>query len=274
MRDEKSATASASAAYPVANIHGLPVSCARRDDVFAEIERAINAHELGHFICITNPETMYHGLRIPMLGEYIRRCDFSLCDGVGVVLAGLAWGHIVHRFNGPILQLECCRRGASKGWRNFFYGGKEGVAEEMARRLKAKFPGLIVCGTYCPPFRPLTPEEDAHVVRLINDSQPDFVWVGIGLPAKELWIAEHIDRIRTAWMIGVGAAFDYHSGAIPWAPAPIRAIGLEWLFRLIIQPRLRAKRYWWSLVFVVQAFCKGIVSMRFLNHRSGSSSAA
>ncbi len=207
---------------------------------------------------------MYHALRDAGHFRYIQNADYSLCDGVGVTAAGLAWGYRIRRLNGPILQLECSRFGVSRGWRHFYYGGKPGVADQMATNLQAQFPGLIVAGTYCPPFRQLSAAEDQEIVKLINEAKPDIVWVGLGLVKQERWIAEHLGRVQAPWMCGVGAAFDYHSGAVPWAPEWIRRIGFEWLFRLIIQPRLRAKRYWWSLVFVLEAFvrrCEEVASL-------------
>jgi N-acetylglucosaminyldiphosphoundecaprenol N-acetyl-beta-D-mannosaminyltransferase len=245
-------------------ILGLPITLDSGSTVLECIAEKIERRDSRHFISITNTESMYHGLRNKSHGDYIRNADLSLCDGVGVIVAGWFWGIKVPRFNGPILQLECSRLGVAKRWKHFFYGGKPGVAAEMARRLKEKYPGLDVCGIYEPPFRNLTPEEDAVVVAQINASGADFVWVGLGLLKQERWIAEHRDRIHATWMISVGAAFDYHSGAVRWAPAPLRAIGLEWLFRLILQPKLRARRYWWSLVYVLQATVAGIASLRFL----------
>jgi N-acetylglucosaminyldiphosphoundecaprenol N-acetyl-beta-D-mannosaminyltransferase len=243
----------------IAVIDGLPISLDPPGEILKHMDRAIMEQRGGGCISITNTESMYHGLRIAEHGDYIKRAAFSLCDGVGVIVAGLAWGYRVHRFNGPVLQLECARYGVPKGWRHFFYGGKEGVADEMARRLKAQFPGLIVCGTHEPPFGELSDDEKAAVIRKINDSNPDIVWVGLGLLKQEKWISEYQDRINARWMVGVGAAFDYHAGAVPWAPPLLRSLGLEWLFRLILQPRLRAKRYWWSLVYVCQATVKGIL---------------
>jgi N-acetylglucosaminyldiphosphoundecaprenol N-acetyl-beta-D-mannosaminyltransferase len=253
---------------PAAFIKGLPISLVPLDEVLAEMDRTIRERETGRYISITNTESMYHGLRIPEHGKYIREADFSLCDGVGVIAAGLAWGYRIHRLNGPVLQLESSRFGISRGWRHFFYGGKEGVAEEMAARLKAALPGLMVCGTYCPPFRELSPEEDDEIVQRINESRPDIVWVGLGLLKQERWIASHLGRVDTPWMVGVGAAFDYHSGAVPWAPAVLRKLGLEWVFRLAIQPRLRAKRYWWSLLYVLEASAEGVLTGRFLRRPS------
>ncbi|MBL8340918.1 MAG: WecB/TagA/CpsF family glycosyltransferase [Rubrivivax sp.] len=249
---------------PPAHILSLPISTESHEQVLAGMADVIARREPGHYISITNTESMYHGLRIAQHGKHIREADFSLCDGVGVIAAGWFWGHRIERFNGPVLQLKASDAGRAPGWRHFFYGGKEGVAEEMARRLKAQFPGLLVCGTYCPPFRDLTPAEDETVVRQINDSGADIVWVGLGLVKQERWIQEHLHRVKAPWMVGVGAAFDYHAGAIPWAPPVLRALGLEWVFRLILQPKLRAKRYWWSLVYVLQAAATGLFTLRFL----------
>jgi N-acetylglucosaminyldiphosphoundecaprenol N-acetyl-beta-D-mannosaminyltransferase len=232
--------------------------------VLEAMDVAIRDGQSGHYISITNTESMYHGLRMQSHAEHIKNADFSLCDGVGVIVAGWAWGHRIARFNGPILQLEASQFGQGRKWRHFFYGGKEGVAEEMAKRLTERFPDLVVCGSYCPPFKELGAEEDQAIVDMINAARPDIVWVGLGLVKQEQWIQKHLGRVRAAWMIGVGAAFDYHAGTVPWAPTILRMMGLEWLFRLIIQPRLRAKRYWWSFVFVVEATLKGLFTFRFL----------
>lgn len=255
---------------PQGRIAQIPISLASHEAVLADIAARIAQHEPGGRVSITNTESMYHALRRPAHMRFIQRAQHSLCDGVGVIAAGWFWGLRVPRYNGPVLQIDCTERGLAPGWRHFYYGGKEGVADLMAQRLQERYPGLMCVGTYCPPFRPLTPEEDDAVVQRINEAKPDFVWVGLGLLKQEQWIAEHLGRIQAPWMVGVGAAFDYHSGAIPWAPAPIRALGLEWVFRLILQPKLRAKRYWWSLVFVVEAAAKGLIGLRFLNRGASS----
>lgn len=250
-----------------AHIMGLPLSTESHAQVLDRMAEVITRGESGHYISITNTESMYHGVRNALHGKHIREADFSLCDGVGVIVAGWFWGHRIERFNGPVLQLQASEVGQARGWRHFFYGGKEGVADEMARRLKQYFPDLVVCGTYCPPFRDLTADEDEQVVRDINAAKPDIVWVGLGLVKQERWIQEHLNRVRVPWMVGVGAAFDYHAGTVPWAPPLLRALGLEWLFRLIIQPKLRAKRYWWSLVFVLESAWRGLLTLQFLRRR-------
>jgi N-acetylglucosaminyldiphosphoundecaprenol N-acetyl-beta-D-mannosaminyltransferase len=240
-------------------VSGIPVSCCSFDDVLLGMERVIRDRSSGNYISITNTESMYHALRIPEHLRYIKGARFSLCDGIGSVIAGFAWGHRIPRRNGPILMLKTCEYGVSRGWRHFFYGGKEGVADLMAEKLTEKFPGLITAGTYCPPFRSLTPEEDEEVVRLIDDSKPDIIWVGLGLLKQERWVADHLDKIQAPWMVGVGAAFDYHAGTVKWAPGWVQAIGMEWLYRTILQPRLRIRRYYWSYIFMFQSLGQGLI---------------
>jgi N-acetylglucosaminyldiphosphoundecaprenol N-acetyl-beta-D-mannosaminyltransferase len=149
-------------------------------------------------------------------------------------------------------MLACCEYGVERGWRHFFYGGKEGVAEALSKTLMQKYPGMITAGTLCPPFRPLSEAEDADIVKRINDSRPDIVWVGLGLLKQERWIATHLDRIEAPWMSGVGAAFDYHTGNAKWAPPWLRACGLEWLYRLCHEPRMFVRNVR-SAVFVIEA---------------------
>jgi N-acetylglucosaminyldiphosphoundecaprenol N-acetyl-beta-D-mannosaminyltransferase len=144
---------------------------------------------------------------------------------------------------GPDLLLEACRFGLSLGWRHFFYGGEAGVAAALAAKLAGQYPGLRIAGIYSPPFRPLTEVEDQEVLRLINDSGADIVWVGLGSPKQEYWMAEHLGKLHAPVMIGVGAAFDFLSGQKPQAPRWIQRSGLEWLFRLATEPRRLWPRY-------------------------------
>jgi N-acetylglucosaminyldiphosphoundecaprenol N-acetyl-beta-D-mannosaminyltransferase len=141
------------------------------------------------------------------------------------------------------LLLACCDRSIATGYRHFFYGGEAGVADLLARRLTARFPGLAVAGTCAPPFRPLTRPEDEDIVRRINETCADIVWVGLGTPKQEYWMAEHLNRIDAPVMIGVGAAFDIHAGRKKQAPLWMQRSGLEWSFRLATEPRRLWKRY-------------------------------
>ena len=244
-------------------ISNIPVTCSTFGVILTLIDHQISKNKNGGYISITNTESMYHALRIPEHFEYIKKADFSLCDGIGSVIAGRAWGHKIPRLNGPIFMLKACEFGQKKGWRHFFYGGGEGIADLMVEKLKENFPDMISAGTYCPPFRELTSKEDKKIIKLINDSKPDIVWVGLGLLKQEKWVADHISELNVPWMSGVGAAFDYHSGNVPWAPEWVQAIGMEWVYRTILQPRLRIKRYYWSFIFLFES-----VWQAFL-HRTG-----
>lgn len=254
-----------------AHILDIPVSQDPPAAVLESFAARIRERIPGGVVSITNTESMYHARRRPEHLRYIQAAQHSLCDGVGVIVAGWFWGVRIRRYNGPIFQLDCVERGVRDGWRHFYLGGKPGVAQEMARRLAERYPGTKCVGVYAPPFRPMTEAEDAELVYKINAAKPDIVWVGLGLLKQEAWIAEHAGRIDAAWLVGVGAAFDYHSGAVPWAPPVLRALGLEWLFRLVLQPRLRARRYWWSLVFVCEAAWKAVIGRRARRcYREGS----
>jgi len=239
---------------------GIPVSRVSFEDVLSEMDECIRERSKRRYISITNTESMYHAVKIPEHRDFIHNATFSLCDGIGIVIAGRFWGYRIPRLNGPVLFLKCCEYGLSRGWRHFFYGAKEGIAALMAEKLKEKFPGLIVAGTCSHPHRPLTEKENKEVVDLINKSRPDILWVGLGLLRQERWIAEHIDKISVPWMCGVGGVFDCFSGAIMWAPMWIQRIGMEWLWRLCLQPRIRFKRIVvWPSIFMFRAIWKGLV---------------
>lgn len=239
-------------------IDGFPIDTDTPSVILKTMGEAISQRSFGHYISITNTESMYHAHRLPSHGKFISEADFSLCDGVGVILAGFAFRKAISRYNGPILQLNASEHGVAKGWRHFFVGGTDGSAQRMAENLDRKYPGIAVVGIYEPPFRPLTAQERSALVDSINNSQADIVWVGLGLIKQEEMIANLIDDLQVPWMIGVGGAFDYHSGRVPWAPAIVRSLGLEWLFRLIVQPKLRAKRYLWSAVWLAKAVTAGL----------------
>jgi N-acetylglucosaminyldiphosphoundecaprenol N-acetyl-beta-D-mannosaminyltransferase len=218
-------------------ILGVSFTCAGFSNILETINDAIVKREKC-YISITNTESLYHARRIASHCEYINHARYSCCDGIGVVLAGKILGLNIPRIHGPDLMLKCCEQGMQKGWRHYFYGGKEGVPKLLVEKLTAMFPGLITAGTYSPPFRPLKPEEDEEIIGRINSTRPDIVWVGLGLLKQEKWIADHIDKIKAPWMIGVGAAFDFHAGTIKRAPAVFRKAGLEWLYRLAFEPRM------------------------------------
>ncbi|MGI9037994.1 MAG: WecB/TagA/CpsF family glycosyltransferase [Gemmatimonadota bacterium] len=149
----------------------------------------------------------------------------------------------VSRVYGPDLMLSCCDSFRDRGARHYFYGGAEGVPEQLASSLTERFPGLEVAGGFSPPYRDLTEAENREIVARINESRPDFVWVGLGCPKQDFWMAEHRDELEAPVLVGVGAAFDFHSGRKRQAPSWMQSRGLEWLFRLLSEPRRLAGRY-------------------------------
>lgn len=164
-------------------------------------------------------------------------------DGVPLVWVGRLLGRHVERVCGPDVMPALIDRSRTQGSRHFFYGGAPGVAERLAARLSEQYPGLQVVGCYSPPFRPLTAEEDAAEIALINAARPDYVWVGLGAPKQDHWVARQRPHLEAAVLLAVGAAFDFHSGGLRRAPAWMQARGLEWLFRLYAEPRRLARRY-------------------------------
>jgi len=170
--------------------------------------------------------------------------DLMAPDGVPLVaIARLAGIADISRVCGPDLLPATCQRGLSLGWRHYFLGGAPGVAESVIAHLNEKYPGIAIAGFYCPPFRPLSPDEDALVCEEIRAARPDFVWVGLGTPKQEIWMHEHRGRCGGAIMLGIGAAFDIYAGAVSRAPKWMQRCGLEWLFRLIHDPRRLWRRY-------------------------------
>jgi len=235
---------------PSQTVMNVPVHSVPKLDVLQSMDANIQGNRASQHICITNTESMYHALKRADHHRYISDATFSLCDGMGIVVAGKAGGKNIQRFNGPVLVDEAAMFGQDKEWRHFFCGGQDGVAEAMCDSLRARHPKMIVAGIYSPPFRDLTIAEEQEMLDTINTSRADVLWVGLGLLKQEAWIAKFKDRLDVPWLVGVGAAFDYHAGTAKWAPPWIQKIGLEWLYRLFNEPRmLRRNAYSFAFMF-------------------------
>lgn len=161
-------------------------------------------------------------------------------DGMPLVWLGPAG---VTRVYGPDLMLAVCDRGRAVGLRHFFCGGTPGVAAELKDKLSARFPGLEVVGTFTPPFRPLASDEFAGFAAEVARTRPDVIWIGLSSPKQERFMAAHWRELDAGVLIGVGAAFDFHSGRVRQAPPWIQRSGFEWLFRLATEPRRLGPRY-------------------------------
>lgn len=180
----------------------------------------------------------------PDYRDLVNRSGLVAADGMPLVMLGRWFGHPeAGRVYGPDVMLGFSALSAARGYTQYYYGGAEGVPEKLAEALAQRFPGLKVAGTCSPPFRPLTPEEDQAMVDRINAANPDIVWVGLGCPKQDYWMARHRDRLTAPVLIGVGAAFDFHSGRQRQAPRWMQRHSLEWLYRLIREPRRLWRRY-------------------------------
>jgi N-acetylglucosaminyldiphosphoundecaprenol N-acetyl-beta-D-mannosaminyltransferase len=225
------------------NILGVGVSVTNMEMTLNVIDEWIRRQE-AQYICVTGVHGVMESYRRATIRETHNAAGLVVPDGMPLVWLSRLKGHSqVSRVYGPDLMLAMCERSAQRGYRNVFYGGGAGVGELLVARLEARFPGLNAAGVYSPPFRPLTAEEDAEYTAAIKRARPDIVWVGISTPKQESWMAEHVERLRPAVLIGVGAAFDFHAGLKAQAPKWMRRTGLEWLFRLIQEPARLGPRY-------------------------------
>ncbi|MBC7226450.1 MAG: WecB/TagA/CpsF family glycosyltransferase [Thermoflexales bacterium] len=228
---------------PRVNILGVGISAINMEMALTVIEGWIERRE-PHYVCVTGVHGVMESQRDEGLRRIHNQAGLVTPDGMPLVwLSRLKGYRHVDRVYGPDLMLALCEHSVSRGYRHFFYGGAEGVPEQLSEVLQKRFPGLQVVGTYSPPFRPLTPEEDEAVVQVINKANPDIIWVGLSTPKQERWMAEHRARLNAPVLIGVGAAFDFLTGRKPQAPRWMQRAGLEWLFRLLTEPRRLWRRY-------------------------------
>ncbi|MDX1661277.1 MAG: WecB/TagA/CpsF family glycosyltransferase [Gemmatimonadota bacterium] len=230
-------------AIPRTNVLGVGVSAIDMADAVETIGEWIE-HRTPRYVTVTGVHGVMESQRDEALREIHTAAGLVTPDGMPLVWLSRLSGHRdVRRVYGPDLMLECCARSVERGWKHFLYGGAEGVPELLAERLRQRFDGIDVAGTYSPPFRPLTREEDERVVEMIDRSGADIVWVGLGTPKQERWMSEHVGRVGAPVLVGVGAAFDFHAGLKSQAPSWMQRAGLEWLYRLSTEPRRLWRRY-------------------------------
>lgn len=174
----------------------------------------------------------------------LREAHMIVADGTPLVWVSRLRGEKeIQRVPGPDLLAAVCERSVAEGWSHYFYGGAEGVADTLAERLSLLYPGLNVAGTHCPPFRKLSDAELARDLTRINASGADIVWIGLGCPKQEIWMLENYAKLESQVVVGVGAAFDFHTGRVERAPLWMRQNGLEWLHRLASEPKRLWRRY-------------------------------
>ena len=232
------------------DIFGVGVSPINLDDAIATIERWISRGSRS-YVCITSVHGVMESRRDQRLRRIHNDAGMVTPDGMPLVwLLRLLGKRNVDRVYGPDLMRKMTAVSSLRGYRQFYYGGAEGVADKLKQALLNAHPNLEVAGTLCPPFRALTPDEDQADIDAINMARPDIIWVGLSTPKQEFWMANHLGRIEAPVIVGVGAAFDFLAGAKRQAPLWMQRNGLEWLFRLCSEPR----RLWRRYAYIVPGF--------------------
>ncbi|WBL34202.1 WecB/TagA/CpsF family glycosyltransferase [Sinirhodobacter sp. HNIBRBA609] len=226
---------------PSYDVLGIPISVTTLEAAAQSLRFWANDRK-GRYIGVREVPSLMAMRDDPVLTQIARGAAMNLPDGMPLVWIGRSRGLPVTRSCGPDLMEKMLSEAPQDGLRHFLYGGKPGVAERVAEVFRARAPGARIVGAYCPPFRPLTAVEDAEVIRLIRESGADIVWIGLSSPKQDIWMAEHVAALP-ATLIGVGAAFDFHAGTVRRAPRWMQRAGLEWLHRLISEPRRLWRRY-------------------------------
>jgi N-acetylglucosaminyldiphosphoundecaprenol N-acetyl-beta-D-mannosaminyltransferase len=223
---------------------GVPLALTDYDETMDWIDAMVARRERG-YVCVAAVHTVMVCQEDAGLREAVLNSSLTLPDGQPLVWAVNMLGHdLPARVYGPELMARYCERAARTGTRMFLYGGRnQGALVQLALNLRQRYPGLRIVGGYSPPYRELDDEEGAAIADEINRSRADVVWVGIGVPKQEKWMARMRERLDAPVLLGVGAAFDFHAGLVPQAPNRVQALGLEWAYRLAHEPRRLWRRY-------------------------------
>jgi N-acetylglucosaminyldiphosphoundecaprenol N-acetyl-beta-D-mannosaminyltransferase len=211
-----------------------------------------------HFAAV---HTLVEASKDPAMRDCLASAEVVTPDGTPLVWYGRLKGLRLQRVCGPDTMPAVLDRSRWHGTSHFFYGGAPGVAERLAAQMSKQFPGLNVAGIYCPPFRDLTEAEYDAIAAMIDASEADYVWVGLGSPKQDLWMQKMQPRLQAGVLLGVGAAFDFHAGLRKRAPRWMQRYGLEWTHRLVSEPRRLASRYvtqatWFARLLLKDGFRK------------------
>ena len=224
-------------------ILGVNVAAVQISDVIQQMGEWIEERSFGHYIAVTNTHVVTESWFNPEYRKVLNTADFVVPDGMPLVWLGRLCGYsLKRRVYGPEL-METFFKEKGRKRRHFIYGGKPGIPERLMENLLKSYPGIHFVGSYSPPFRQLTEDEDRVIVEMINDLEADVIWVGLGAPKQEKWMHDHRNVLRSPLMVGVGAAFDFLAGEKSQAPSLFREHGFEWLWRLMSEPKRLWRRY-------------------------------
>lgn len=227
---------------PMCNIMGVNVAAINMEWLVDFTSKNIQKLS-GDYMCVSNVHTTVTAYDNDSYRKIQNGGIMAIPDGGPLSTIGRKRGfQNMQRTTGPAYMGEILKEGIDKGYRHYFYGSTEETLEKLKKILPKQFPGVHIVGMYSPPFRTLTEEEDTNIIKEINEVHADFIWVGLGAPKQEIWMANHQGKIK-GFMVGVGAAFDFYAGNINRAPKWMQKHNLEWLYRLIQDPRRLFKRY-------------------------------
>ncbi len=227
---------------PLAHVLGVWVDAVNMQQALSQVSRLLTRSK--GYVCVAGVHGVMEAERSPLVAQAYAGAEFTIPDGMPLVWVGWLQGHAaMRRVTGPDLMLEIFSRKEFAHVTHFFYGGTEGVAEELRARFVAQFPWVRIVGTCTPPFHDLSETEEAVLIAQVAAVKPDIVWVGLGCPKQELFMSRYLPMLETRLMFGVGAAFDYHTGRIKDCSDWVKLAGLQWLHRLLQDPRRLWRRY-------------------------------
>lgn len=230
------------AQIPTCNILGVNIAAINMKWLLCFTDKYIK-DLAGDYMCISNVHTTVTAYEEPEYRAVQNGGIMAVPDGGPLSTVGKKRGYKdMERTTGPSYMEEIFKISAKKGYRHYFYGSTNDTLEKLHQKLEERYPGIQIAGMYSPPFRSLTDEEDVAIVERINETHPNFVWVGLGAPKQEKWMAAHQGKIE-GLMVGVGAGFDYFAENISRAPMWMQKMNLEWAYRLLQDPKRLFKRY-------------------------------
>jgi len=251
---------------PCAQVLGAPVHIIAVEDVLSWMEQWILERDRSHWIAVTGSHGALEARKHPEFAAILRTADLSVPDGRWAARAAARkLSCATRQVRGADLVSAFCELSRQKGYTNYFYGDTDETLAAAIGRLTQQHPGLRIAGYHSPPFRELSADEDAQVVEMINRANPDVLWVALGLPKQERWIAAHRDRLRTPVIVAVGAAIKFHSGKVIPSPRWASKAGLEWLWRLWHEPRTVWRR---ALVYGPQFMA--LAWLEVIRHKVGN----
>lgn len=223
---------------------GVRINLVDRTEAVKKIVEFVRTRKQSHYVCVANVHSVMTCRKSEKLKAALNASLLTVADGMPLVWSARFLGRSVkERVAGPDLMMDLLRISDQEGFAHYFYGSSEEVLTVLEKNLRERLPGVKIVGSLAPPFRSFTVEEDREIVEAINAAAPDILWVGLGAPKQELWMAEHHGRLKVPVMIGVGAAFDFHAGSKKRAPVWMQKSGLEWAWRLYQEPGRLWRRY-------------------------------